>query len=214
MRTVAATNNSSEYRNAGDIRQMLFRAQLAAAGLMVCTILGCQSQPKQAGNPASTVAKSVVAVQTAAEALTVHTPEAEFVLTADGALTATLHKQGTNLTLDKKLIDNGQCVTIGGKEYPRTALDLSAAAVKNVSGKLGSLGKQIEVTGTIPGTDMQETLTLEVYDSFPNLALLSFQLRNNGQKEIALDSVLKDSASSSHREIPVAVALSRKRVAR
>jgi len=126
MRTVAATNNSSEYRNAGDIRQMLFRAQLAAAGLMVCTILGCQSQPKQAGNPASTVAKSVVAVQTAAEALTVHTPEAEFVLTADGALTATLHKQGTNLTLDKKLIDNGQCVTIGGKEYPRTALDLSA----------------------------------------------------------------------------------------
>lgn len=189
MRRVPATNNSSECPNADYPRQILFRARLASAGLILCASLGCQNQPKPTGNLAGTVAKSVVEVQTAAEALTVHTPEAEFVLTADGALTATLHKNGLSLTLDKQPVDAGQCVTIGGKEYPRAALDLSTAAVRNVSGKLGTLGKQIEVTGSIPGTDLHETLTLEVYDSFPNLALLSFQLRNTGQKEIALDSV-------------------------
>jgi alpha-galactosidase len=189
MPPVTDTNNIAEIRKAGCVQRLCSKGRFVGVSLAFCAVLGCQNQTKQTANPTGVPAKSLIDVQTATENLTVHTPEAEFVLTAEGVLTATLHKHGSSLSLDKKQLDAGQSVTIGGKEFSRVALDLATAVVKDASGKLGNLGKQINVTGKIPGTDLQETLTLEAYDSFPNLALLSFQLRNNGQKEISLDSV-------------------------
>ena len=61
--------------------------------------------------------------------------------------------------------------------------------IREAAGKLGKLGKHIEVSGKIPGTDLEETLALEVYDDFPNLALLSLSLRNSGNSDVTLDSV-------------------------
>ncbi len=65
-------------------------------------------------------------------------------------------------------LDSAQSISLGGKAYPSLILDLANAEVKDATGKLGSLGKQINVSGKVPGTDVEETVTLEVYDSFPN----------------------------------------------
>ncbi len=86
-------------------------------------------------------------------------------------------------------LKRAQMVTISKKEFPGVVLDVEKANVVEAMGKLGTLGKHVDVTGKVPGTDLEETLTIEVYDSFPNLALLSLQLRNGGQNNISLDSV-------------------------
>ena len=68
-------------------------------------------------------------------------------------------------------------------------LDVTTAKVQDATGKLGGLGKQITVSGNIPGTQVDETVTVEVYDAFPNLALLSIQLKNNGTSDLKLENV-------------------------
>jgi alpha-galactosidase len=132
--------------------------------------------------------KSAIDVTTAGNEITIHTPEASFVLHSDGALAAALTGPATPNTIDS-IPQSGQTLMLAGRETTDVAFDLQHAEIRDAAGKLGSLGKQIKVKGTIPGTSLEETLTVEVYDDFPRLALVSASLNNTGQNEIALDSV-------------------------
>ena len=86
--------------------------------------------------------------------------------------------------------------------------DLGHAQIQSANGKLGSLGKRVEVQGHSSSTGLDELLTVEVYDDFPSLALLSASYKNSGEKEIVLDKValqnhtlnasLADSNAKSH----------------
>jgi len=151
--------------------------------------VGCQSKEKSPASVPAAVAKSVVQVKASADEVEVLTPTAKFTLNASGALKAALLKSGTPLTLDAQSLSETQRITLLKKEFPGVQLDTDKAAVRDATGKLGSLGKQIDITGRVPGTSLEETLTLEIYDSFPNLALLSLRLRNIGQTDISLDNV-------------------------
>ena len=175
---------------------------LSFTALLVFQLAGCQN--KTATPPAAPVAAkvSVIDVKFSSDGVVIHTPEAEFTLSPAGALTASLRKQGTSVTLDAKSIAAAQVVTLAKKEYPGAVLDTAKATVRDVTGKLGSLGKQIEVTGKIPETDLEETLTLEFYDAFPNLALLSLRLHNTGPKEVSLNNVVLQRHSFASAELP------------
>jgi alpha-galactosidase len=157
-------------------------------GLFLLNVVGCQKNtaPNSAQTP---IAKSAVAVQTSATGIAIHTPTAEFQLLPNGALTASLRRGQSKLSLDSDALDSAQSISVSGKEITGLTLNLANAEVKDATGKLGNLGKQINVSGKIPGTDLEETATIEVYDSFPNLALLSTRLRNAGKSDVALDSV-------------------------
>jgi alpha-galactosidase len=143
------------------------------------------TQPSAASSP---LAKSIVEVTNSAQAVIVRTPTSEFTLSPSGALIGALRKDGTTRTLDNPSIEQPQILTVDKKDISAAALDTANAKVQDATGKLG-LGKQINLTGKVPGTDLEETLTVEVYDAFPNLALLSLQLRNTSEKEVALDNV-------------------------
>lgn len=134
--------------------------------------------------------KSSIDVNATAEGITLRTRTAQYTLSPVGALTASLLVPGASPTLDSNSFDRAQAVTIAKKEYPGVTLDTAHAIVQDASGKLGSLGKHLEISGSIPGTSLEETLTLEIYDSFPNLALVSLQLKNSGTSDIPLDNVL------------------------
>ncbi len=164
--------------------------ELLLAALILAALAGCHSN--NAAPPASTplAPKSAVQVNASPDGVTVHTPTAEFLLTPAGALQATLHKNDAAFTLDVKANDASQVVTIAGKDYTGVVLNTATATVRDATGKLGNLGIQIELNGKIPGTNLDETLTLEVYDAFPNLALLSLSLHNTGQNDISLDKVV------------------------
>jgi alpha-galactosidase len=161
---------------------------LAAVSLLL--LASCQNREDTANSKPVAAQNSSVQATVSPEEVLVHTPTAEFHLSPSGVLQSTLQKNGTKYTLDTaSAADTGQTVTVDSRELPGVTLDLANAKVKDATGKLGGLGKQIDVDGKIPGSDLEETLTLEVYDSFPNLALLSLQLRNNGDKPIDIEKV-------------------------
>ena len=111
------------------------------------------------------------------------------------------------ISLESKSPNFSQVVLSAKKEHEGVLLDLVQAQVRDTTGKLGALGKHVEIAGTIPETTLTETLDLEIYDDFPNLALLSVSVRNSGQSDIPLDWVTLqrhqfaaplDSKSGSH----------------
>jgi len=152
-------------------------------------LVGCARQNESHSSAPVAVANSAVRVRASNESLIVLTPSAEFKLASSGALSAALIKDGSTFTLDAKASTEGQTVSFSKKSYSAVVLDTAKAEVNDASGKLGSLGKHINVAGKIPGTDFEETVTIEVYDAFPNLALLSVRLRNAGSNDVSLDSI-------------------------
>ena len=133
---------------------------------------------------------------------------AEFVLMPSGYLKSSLKLDGHSVTLDDPGSAGGQGFTAGRKSVDDIAFDLAAARISETQGKLGRLGKKVEVTGVSKSTNLSETLTLELYDDFPALALLSASFRNNGTKDVSLESIslqnhrlnasLADSTAAAH----------------
>jgi alpha-galactosidase len=165
---------------------------LSVSGIMILSsfLTGCSHKQTAQSSESSTPAHSAVQVKCSPESVNLRTPTAEFTLTPSGALTGVLLNSGQALTLDSSANSASQLVTLAKKDYPGAELDTAKAVVRDATGKLGSLGKQIEVSGKVPGSDLEETLTLEVYDSFPDMALLSARLRNAGQHDVSLDKVV------------------------
>jgi alpha-galactosidase len=127
-------------------------------------------------SPSTRVSGVRVLVETTS--ISVETPAAHFVVFPNGYLQASLLRDGKLLGLDSS-----------SKEVGDFSLDLGSAKVSEAAGKLGSLGKRIEITGKIPRTDLAETVTLEIYDDFPTVAILSSSYQNLGKREVRLDAV-------------------------
>jgi len=159
------------------------------AALAICAVLAAGCGKKDELAPGKPVVSAIV-VTPAPEAITVRTPAATFTLRPDGDLTAALAKGGAGASLETRAANPAQAVRIAGKEFPGVQLDLAHAVVKDATGKLGNLGKQIEVSGTVAGTPIEEIATLEIYDAFPNVALLSLRLKNAGTAPLPLDAVI------------------------
>ncbi len=183
-------------------------ALLLFTGAWLLQLSGCQKKEESRVAPSAAPRESAIRVNQAGDGIHVQTPAAEFVLSSTGYLTAILAGNGKKLTLDDPANESGQVITVAHKEVTDIALDVAHAQIKEAQGKLGKLGKQIEVRGTSASTGLEETMQLEVYDDFPGLALLSAAFRNTGQKEVSLEEVtiqkhrlnasLQDPAASAH----------------
>jgi alpha-galactosidase len=173
-----------------ELSEMISAGAPIFMALALLFFAGCE-KTKQAAPAATTPpAKSAVEVKASSEGVVVRTPQSEFTLAPSGALAAALVKGSGTLSLDTKSADASQIVTIGKKDARGVELDTAKATVRETTGKLGNLGKQVEVSGKVPGTDLEETLTLEVYDAFPSLAILSMRLRNTGNADVQLDKIV------------------------
>jgi alpha-galactosidase len=167
------------------LRLCPYVATLSLATALLIT--GCDTKQKsEAGSPA-TPAASRIAVSNDGEGLHVRSASAEFVLLPSGYLRGAMQQDGKTVTLDEPGDESGQTLTIGGHAVTDLVLDVEHAKVSEAQGKLGKTGKHIEVSGASKSADLSETLTLEIYDEFPNLALLSASVRNDGQVEISLN---------------------------
>ena len=170
-------------------RKNFLLVELLLFGVTVClSAAGCQK--KEEPKPVSpAVAKSTVVVNVSSERIIAITSCAEFRLTPSGALTATLVGARGQTSLEADPLDFSQIVSSSKKEHTGAHFDLAGAKVRDTSGKLGTLGKHVELTGTITETNLVETLDWEIYDDFPNIALLSLSIRNTGPTDVPLDWV-------------------------
>ncbi|MFZ0737876.1 MAG: alpha-galactosidase [Candidatus Acidiferrales bacterium] len=117
------------------------------------------------------------------------TPSAEFVIAPSGYVAARLLTDHGKLSLDDAGNDSGIQVAAAGKHLPDAIFDVAHPQILEPRGRLGTRGKRIEVTGKNSAGDLEESLVVEVYDDFPNVALLSASIRNFGSREMKLDAV-------------------------
>jgi alpha-galactosidase len=167
--------------------------QIAAAALMGTAFLslaGCARSNPGAPAAASSVSKtSSIRVTAASDKIQIQSPAADFELSLSGYLKAVLRQEGQSRTLDDPGNEPGQRVIAGGKQVSDLALDLAHPSIREAAGKLGSLGKHIEISGTSSKSKLAETLAVEIYDDFPGMALLSASFRNTGTQDIQIQSV-------------------------
>jgi alpha-galactosidase len=169
-------------------KRLVSRGGLILVAVFPLVLFGCKRQNSQPVAATSAAQISAIEVTSSPEVIIVRTPSAEFTLSKAGALSGALRNSSGPRTLDVQSNDASQIVASGEQEFRGASFELTDAKVREATGKLG-LGKAVEVNGTIPGADLTETLTLEVYDSFPNLALLSLQLRNGGAKPVPVGRI-------------------------
>ncbi len=168
-------------------RESIFR-QTAIVSLSVAigvaTLCGCRTNEEKPTEPVS-----AITIETQPDGIHVKTSQADFTLLPNGALTAHLKNGADWLSLDEPSANTGILVVSGKLTIGDFALDLAHARIEPANGKLGRLGKRVEVTGRSASTGIEETVRVEAYDDFPCLALLSADYKNPGDKEVALDTV-------------------------
>src|SRR5882672_3640747 len=134
---------------------------LAVGACSLWLLQGCE-KPRDAA-PASSAPKSAPAPVSAVNVqvnaggpLVVTTAVSEFDLTPRGYVQAFLLRNGQRLTLDDPADAAGTTATIAGKRVRDFAFDLNRPAVSAVTGKLGALGKRIDVTGHSASSGLDE----------------------------------------------------------
>jgi alpha-galactosidase len=177
-------------------------------GLVLLAVSGCKNHVSDESTATPPSQVSAVMVRSEADGIHLQTPSAEFVLMSSGYLKSSLKLEGRILTMDDANGEPGQSLTANRKNIDDMDFDLKAARISDAQGKLGRLGKRVEVAGVSKTANLAETLTLELYDDFPSLALLSASLRNQGVKDVTVDSIslqrhrlnasLVDSGSAPH----------------
>ena len=174
-----------------NVRQGL-RSTVAAVAIFAMVASGCSQKETTNQKTESAPTTSKISVKPSTKGVVISTGQAQFTLAGDGSLTATLDQNGAAASLEAASApasSTAPVVTIGKKEFTGASLDIEHAKLRQATGKIGKFGEQVEATGKIPGTDLEETVTLEVYDDFPGVAILSTRLTNTGAKDVALDSV-------------------------
>lgn len=166
------------------IRPLAF---LLLTGAMLLQLSGCKQEKLQ---PAPANA-STIRVQTGSNTIEIMTETAQFILNSSGYLQASLTNAKGEVTLDEPSDEAGQEVRLANRKDAAGdfVFDVAHAGVSEASGKLGSTGKHIEVTGTSAASGLSEILTVEVYDDFPGMAVVTASFRNAGEKEVEIENV-------------------------
>jgi alpha-galactosidase len=162
--------------------------RLLSAALLVLCANGCGKNSAPVPPVAKSRESSIQASATA-QGVIVNSPTAEFVISPTGYVAAKLVSGNQKLSLDDVGTDPGLQVTAAGKELPSAIFDVEHAQISAPHGRLGAIGKRIEITGQNASGDLQESLIVEVYDEFPSVALVSASVRNSGKNEIKLDTI-------------------------
>jgi alpha-galactosidase len=156
-----------------------------AIGLTACqrtSTTTSQVQPKPA------VSKVHVSVK-GDGSVVIASPTAEFELSPHGALRAFLLRDGQRSTLDEATKDVADLVTANGKQVEDFVLDAKSIAELQPTGKLGALGKRVEVRARGAAAGLEETIAIEVYDDFPGMAVVTASFRNGNSADVTLDRV-------------------------
>jgi alpha-galactosidase len=133
------------------------------------------------------------------------TSAAEFEVSSEGYVLASLLKDGKKLSLDEPVVGapaDSDFVRVAGKDVHFT-LDFQQAEVHEAMGKMGA-GKRIEIPARPlgpSGTDLQRVLAFEIYDQFPNILLSTVEYKNTGAADVTIEkSVNQRRRLNAHRE--------------
>jgi len=149
-------------------------------------IWGC-GQPHIAKKEAS---QQNIVITRAANSILIESPTAEFELLASGYLHGCLNAGGKLLSLDEPesgAPQNAEYVSAAGKDVRDFSLDLSHASISNAADH--SVARVIAVGHSASLPTIEQTVTIEVNNQLPNMAVVRSVYRNTGSSAVSLDRV-------------------------
>ncbi|HEY7513320.1 MAG TPA: alpha-galactosidase [Vicinamibacteria bacterium] len=128
-----------------------------------------------------------VRVESAPGAVVLRTPVAAFEIRSSGYVGARLVFEGGEATLDEPGAPPrpGVEVRVEGGGVLSPVFDLDRLAESRTSGLLGPRGRRVDLPGRA-GRALLAHLTVEVFDDFPSLAVVSLHLENATSSELRL----------------------------
>jgi len=160
-----------------------------------CAVLGaCSGGSKQPGSSAAKPEESSkISVEVKPNGpIIFRSPSAQFEVQPDGYVKASLLRDGKELSLDQlgpqSVADQ---MIVDGKEV-HFRPDFSHAKILPSQGKMGR-GKRVEVPAEADGNlknSLHATLAYEIYDDFPNLAVTTEDVRNEGKAAVKLERIV------------------------
>lgn len=173
---------------------------------LVAGLVGCKSgSPPH--NHAGTISAVSVGVNKGGPVI-LQTPTAEFHVLSSGYVHAFLRTQDGKLTLDDPAFgasSSAGYLVGGGKRFSNFKFDFAQSIISDAKGKIGPLGKRIEMPARSP-EGIEKTLAVEIYDNFPNLAVVTETYKNMTGEELAIDRVVANrhrlNASLIDRRVP------------
>jgi alpha-galactosidase len=185
-------------------------AQLSSSVVLVLItaasgfLLSCSKSQEHAKPAASRPSDIKVQLQVGGP-IVVTTSTAEFQILHSGFVQATLLKDGRRLSLDEP--GEGSSAVDGYMIHNDKQLlfnpDFAQAKVLETSGKLGR-GKRVELPShplAPAGTAVERTVAIEVYDDFPNAALVSVTYKNVGASDFQIERVIEQQHRFSARQV-------------
>jgi alpha-galactosidase len=160
---------------------------LFIAAIPMLVFAGCKKQETTTSIAKPAATESSIQVRSSANGIEIASKSAVFVLLPNGNLQASRLDSSRRVTLDESA--SPLEITIGKKHVADFSRDFAHVSIQNSSGKLGNLGKRVEVRGHSASTGIDETLVVEAYDDFPSLALLSATYKNSSLHLLDLESV-------------------------
>ncbi|HET8667009.1 MAG TPA: hypothetical protein VFM10_03450, partial [Terriglobales bacterium] len=120
----------------------------------------------------------------------IRTKSAEFHILGNGSVNAFLLRDGTRLTIDQHLGNGASAdsVFVNAKEVSDLLFQPSPKS-SDAKGKLG-IGKRIEFVSKSASTGLEKTTAIEVYDDFPNMAIVTTAYKNTGSSDVKLEKVI------------------------
>ncbi len=163
-----------------------FRLGASTALGLLLILGGCQTRKlAEQSVPAKQSQVEVVSPSNPDQPWVLRTKTAEFDILGN-SVHASLLTNGKKLTIDSASSgQTGEEIDVGGK----TVDDFTpqgSPSITNTTGKLGASGKRIELASTSASTGLEKKTALEVYDDFPNMAIISTAYRNTGTSDLKL----------------------------
>jgi alpha-galactosidase len=180
------------------IRRFFGRARLAVLNprfgisilALALSLPSCKQQPPAEPAASGKTGTSVSVTTSPVGPIVFKTPTAEFELLTSGTLKGFLITEGQRLTLDEPGAEGpADSVEVNGIPAGGFRLDFDHVKISEATGELGHLGKRVEVSGlsSAKGAEgIEKSVTVEVYDDFPNLAVLSEAYRNTRSEAVRL----------------------------
>jgi alpha-galactosidase len=182
---------------------------LRVTAIGVLAILsGCQKTPQETAE--NRAPSKIEVVKHDDGSVTIKTSAAEFNLSPHTYLQASLLANGAKQTLDDpRSNQGGSVVTVDGKPVEDFVIDPTTISIAGAEGKLGPAGKRVDATAKSASSGLAEKLSIEVYDAFPTLAILSAAFQNTGSQAVKLEKAslqehrvnasLADSSAKPHQ---------------
>jgi alpha-galactosidase len=177
---------------------------LVSAFALAWVMISCAKPPSQP-KPAPSRPSDIKVQVSDGGPVVITTNTAEFQILPAGYLQATLLKDGKRLTLDAP--GEGSAAGSGYVMHEGQDLefitDFSQVKVLEASGKLGR-GKRIEFPArplAQSGIGLERDVVAEVYDDFPNIALVNVAYKNVGTTDFTLDQIVSQKHNFSAKQV-------------